>query len=324
MPELAVGVWPNTKPTFDNLEWTSYDWGSQDLTISAYDPALQGGRHCGPTGGELCYLYVGVVAYCTNLTIAKSNPTPWGKPGINFTLTATLSRASNIYNAAQKDQMVTPKGATSYAFCVDDETEDTVADLQSFTDACACPNSYTSLQMVVSKIKPSAAIDDLVWRATDGSASRRITLDGSSNSTRAGTYYLNVIGACTRDWECTDNCTCAPCSHVGKEKYSLYVGTDNSSIGGAVGDYLGTCQRGGSGSLSCSQLCASSIEGGLSAGEIAGIVVAVVVFVSVVSAVAYLVYRKFFVYWRLSSGPGGGVEMDKLTVYDSSTSTERV
>ena len=36
VPELAVGKWPNTRPTMDNLEWTSYNWDHQNLTISAW------------------------------------------------------------------------------------------------------------------------------------------------------------------------------------------------------------------------------------------------------------------------------------------------
>lgn len=36
--ELAIGKYPNTKPTFDNLQWTSFEWGVNNLTISAWDP----------------------------------------------------------------------------------------------------------------------------------------------------------------------------------------------------------------------------------------------------------------------------------------------
>jgi hypothetical protein len=36
--ELAVGKYPNTVPTFDNLQWTSYKWGLNNLTIGAWDP----------------------------------------------------------------------------------------------------------------------------------------------------------------------------------------------------------------------------------------------------------------------------------------------
>jgi len=36
VPELAVGKWPNTRPTMENLEWTSYNWAYQNLTISAW------------------------------------------------------------------------------------------------------------------------------------------------------------------------------------------------------------------------------------------------------------------------------------------------
>jgi hypothetical protein len=33
LAELSIGKFPNTVPTFDNLQWTSYRFGFQNLTI---------------------------------------------------------------------------------------------------------------------------------------------------------------------------------------------------------------------------------------------------------------------------------------------------
>ena len=42
-PEIAVGKWPNLSPTLgDNLEWTGYNNGYQNFTISAWDPDFDG------------------------------------------------------------------------------------------------------------------------------------------------------------------------------------------------------------------------------------------------------------------------------------------
>lgn len=42
MPELAVSQWPNLRPTFNNIQYTSYDWGYQNLTIDTFDPNFFG------------------------------------------------------------------------------------------------------------------------------------------------------------------------------------------------------------------------------------------------------------------------------------------
>jgi len=87
--ELSVGTYPNNAPNGlkamgygKSIEWTSYDWGDQNLTISAFDPNLKSGHNCGLNKDQLCTLIIGVYAYCADASI----------PTLSFTLTPTLKR----------------------------------------------------------------------------------------------------------------------------------------------------------------------------------------------------------------------------------------
>ena len=42
VPQLVVSKWPNTKPTLSDIGWVSFDRAYQSLTISAWDPDLDG------------------------------------------------------------------------------------------------------------------------------------------------------------------------------------------------------------------------------------------------------------------------------------------
>lgn len=52
-PNLYVSKSPNLYPTYSSLAWSSYDWGSEDLVISSWDPEFTTGT-----------FYIGVHAYC--------------------------------------------------------------------------------------------------------------------------------------------------------------------------------------------------------------------------------------------------------------------
>jgi len=75
-----------------------------------------------------------------------------------------------------------------YAFCVR-STSDVVAELISWNalQASQCPDSYSSLEMVVSKYNPLATSSDLVWRLVhDDTRSNAVYLLENDVDTRLG------------------------------------------------------------------------------------------------------------------------------------------
>jgi len=216
--ELAVGKYPVVRPTFANLEWTSYDWAVQNLTISAWDPNFDGGYICGPNGDSLCYIYIGVVGYCG---INDSSP-------FEYDITATLTRSRRIYGKPQINQKISAHGTNFYEFCVDHEA-DITAQLLAWNSACDCPNTYSDLNMVISKTSFDANANNLVWHIdTSDVGYKQIQLLDTDSDTRPGTYYVNVIGDCSDT--CTDSCTCAPCANLENSEYALLVNETSATV----------------------------------------------------------------------------------------------
>jgi hypothetical protein len=153
--EFAIGKYPNLVPTFNNLEWTSYNNLVQNFTISSWDPAFDGGTNCGPYGTDTCELYIGIFGYCVN-----------SEPVVNFLLEITLTINTGVYESPQNNQKIAPNGVKNYLFCVN-KTVDSDAILQANRDACDCPTNYTNLQVAVSKSNKQATLEDRVWRLDD-------------------------------------------------------------------------------------------------------------------------------------------------------------
>jgi hypothetical protein len=109
---------------------------------------------------------------------------------------------------------------------------------------------------------------------------------------------VNVYGWCTLDSECTDNCTCAPCSNIANSEYLLHV-TNTTSVNATKSelDYLDSCPSATLDEISAT--CASSIactdtysngdtkSKTLSAGEKAGIAIGVFVFCVIIGFIVY-------------------------------------
>lgn len=181
--ELAVGKYPNTIPTFDNLEWTSYNFGNQYLTIPVWDNSYVGGYICGINSDSLCYYYIGVYGYCVdNFNVP-----------VTYNLNVQMDRVHVDFNNPRTNQTIVPKGRNDYEFCIHDE-KDVSIQILTYTDACTCPTRYSNLEMVVSKDNRDARLSDLVWRITSyDTSTREITLSANDEDVRPGIYAVPCL-----------------------------------------------------------------------------------------------------------------------------------
>jgi len=229
--QLAVGKYPTLLPTFDNINWFDYDYNPNNVTISAWDPEFDGGKNCGKRKDGVCWIYIGVIAWVDS-SAASAAGQPKGQ--VTFTLTATLKRTHKIFNVPQIKQTVQANGVRQYGFCITDDRS-VMAELLSYTEACTNPQTYTDLEMVISRTNANAGIRDYTWRVGHSDAvggRKQIELPSDNGGTRPGAYFLNVLGWCQSDTSvaCTANaCTCAPCSHVSSSPYSLLVNWTSTS-----------------------------------------------------------------------------------------------
>lgn len=233
--ELAVGKYPVVEPTFKNLEWTSYNWGLQNLTIDAFDPNFDGGYICGPDKKSICQLYIGVTGYCsTNQTTH-----------VNYTLNVQFENANNIFQTPQLQQNIQPQTYNRYQFCYTSDV-DITAQLLTWTNPLICPSKYTDLDLIISRTNRYATSSDIVWRVpASNTGPKEILLFANNTDVRAGTYYLNVYGNCIANNECNNFCTCAPCSNLANSEYAVYVNEVSplNLFDTDLQTYLGNCQE---------------------------------------------------------------------------------
>jgi len=279
--ELSVGTYPNNSPDGikstgygTSIEWTSYNWGDQNLTINAFDPNFEGGYNCGPNKDQLCTVIIGVYTYCVN------------SGSLTYELTPTLKRAKKIFGTPQKSQTfsssVSGGNVKNYGFCVLNNN-DVTAQLQSYYSSCQCQSKYADLEMWISKYNTAATINDLVWRVGHGTADKNLHLNVADTNTRTGTYYLFVSGYC--DNKCSSgDCTCHPCDNLLKTQYAVTVDY-SSSISSA--NLLPSCDNKGT----CKDQCENTAYV-LSDGAKAGIAIGVIVFSMMIGALAYVAYQK--------------------------------
>lgn len=176
--ELAIGKYPNLVPTFNNLEWTSYQNDIQNFTIDAWDPAFDGGHNCGPNQDDVCELYIGVTGYCVNATGT-----------VDFSMDITLSYEDGVYGETVAGQTIAPNGQNTYKICVNTNTSAFVY-LSTNRDACECPSNYTNLQMSVSKTQALPSLNDYVWRLADVPSDHTIPLLVTDKAVRPGSCTL--------------------------------------------------------------------------------------------------------------------------------------
>ena len=218
--EFSIGTYPNNRPNGlestgngKSIEWTTYNWGDQNLTISAFDPNFEGGYNCGPNKDQLCTLIIGVYGFCVSGT------------SLSFTLTPTLKKAKKIFGTPQTSQTFTSQvsggDVNTYEFCVLNN-QDVTSQLQSYYASCNCQSKYVDLEMWISKYNSEATINDLVWRVGHGSADKTLHLNTADSDTRTGSYYLYVSGYC--DNQCSSgSCTCYPCNNLVNTQYAFNV-----------------------------------------------------------------------------------------------------
>jgi len=80
---------------------------------------------------------------------------------------ATLVRDHVDFEVPFYNKKIAPGEVQQYKFCVIDGA-DTRADMFTFTDPSVCPDTYSKLDMVISRTDPNATIEDLVWRNRNG------------------------------------------------------------------------------------------------------------------------------------------------------------
>lgn len=291
VPELAISQWPNLRPTFDNMAWISYEWMENNMTISTFDPNFFGGKRCGQHKNEGCIVIIGVLGYCSFSATTDS---------FQYTLKATISPAHKIYGEPQVKNSVAANGIRSYEFCIPENSTsisgatDTAVELIAHSSSCNCENEYTNLEMFVSRRKPNATESDLVWHISHLERLTAIKLLSSDSDTRAGGFYVTVFGWCTEDAQCSDQCSCAPCSNLENASYTLKVsGEMDYDYSRDSIDYLDPCTSDGTCSSTCSYSPSTSSNhrnrNKLSRSAIIGIVFACFAFLLLLAVGVYLV-----------------------------------
>ena len=157
-------------------------------------------------------------------------------------------------------------------------------------------NEYTNLEMFVSRRKPTSTYSDLVWHISHYERLTAVKLLGNDKDTRSGGFYVTVYGWCTENDQCTDLCTCAPCSNLKDADYTLKVSddihynyTDDSLM------YLDPCTSDNTCESTCSYATTTTKDGSsssskhkLSTSAIIGIVFGCVGFVLLIAIGLYL------------------------------------
>lgn len=148
--------------------------------------------------------------------------------------------------------------------------------------------------MFVSRRKPTATESDLVWHISHLERLTAIKLLGSDSDTRSGGFYVTVFGWCTEDAQCSDQCSCAPCSNLKSASYTLKVsGEMDYDYSRDSIDYLDPCTSDGTCTSTCSYTSSTSSDhhnrNKLSRSQIIGIVFGCFGFLLLLAVGVYLV-----------------------------------
>ncbi|XP_071815659.1 uncharacterized protein [Apostichopus japonicus] len=207
-PNLYVSKSPNLYPTYSSLAWSSYDWGSEDLVISSWDPEFTAGT-----------FYIGVHAYCgddvdTGYTDAQFSvyvtTVPSVHPHSEISLNGTLPGTLSV------------NGYDYYRFCVPSSCSNVEVLLTNCVDPKACPTDYAWPELIVSRSIEQPSISDHSWKLA--SVERRsISLRYSDPDFFPGHYFVAIYGWCTPTENCPDLSSCGPCTYAQNHPYTVSV-----------------------------------------------------------------------------------------------------
>ncbi|XP_022081188.1 uncharacterized protein LOC110974122 [Acanthaster planci] len=206
-PDLYISRGNDKFPTDKSLTWTSYNWGSEDLTVSSWDPEFE----VGP-------FYIGVHAYCGSDVGTGHTPS-------KFTILAESVPTSHPHdeitvNSPIRDGRVVAQGYNYYRFCLPQKCANVEVKLENCLSGADCPDSYGYPELLVSRSIVQPSINDHSWKLAS-IYRRSVYLRHDDPDVKPGHYYVGVYGWCTPDEHCPDKNSCGPCEYVPNMTYNV-------------------------------------------------------------------------------------------------------
>ncbi|XP_003731874.2 uncharacterized protein LOC100893574 [Strongylocentrotus purpuratus] len=211
-PDLYVSRGPEKLPTFRSLAWSSYEWGSESLTISSWDPEYVLGTY-----------YIGVLAYCGSDVSTGNIPA-------KFTMLAEHVTSTHPHDEVQENGQIAgniaAEGYKYYRFCVPSTCANIDVGLASCIDPATCPTTYSYPELLVSRSIQQPTINSHAWKLATIDV-RSVTLNHDDPDFYPGHYFVGVYGWCTPDDLCSDMSTCGPCSYADNTEFILSLTVTN-------------------------------------------------------------------------------------------------
>ncbi|XP_038069040.1 uncharacterized protein LOC119738275 [Patiria miniata] len=220
-PDLYVSRGYNKFPTDSSLAWTSYEWGSEKLVISSWDPEFEVGM-----------FYIGVHAYC-GIDVETGN-TPSKVTVLAESIPTTHPHSEITVDTPFTGEKVSAEGYNYYRFCLPSQCTDVEVKLVNCLSSQDCPYSYGYPELLVSRSIVQPTIKDHSWKLA--SLDRRsIVMKHDNPDVSPGHHYVAVYGWCTPDEFCSDKSTCGPCDYYANMTYDVsVVMTDVGDCSGAA------------------------------------------------------------------------------------------
>ncbi|XP_071854006.1 uncharacterized protein [Apostichopus japonicus] len=209
-PNVYVGKSPNRYPHYLTLTWSSYNWGSEDLVISSWDPEFTVGTY-----------YIGVHSFCSEEVHSGDNDARYD---ILVESVETTHPHSEIGLDGEISSNLDRNGYHYYRFCVPDTCTNIEVRLENCLDPNECPTSYAYPELLVSRSIVRPTVNDHAWKLADISQ-RSVYLNHEDPEYFSGHHFVGVYGWCTPDEECPDKSTCGPCEYADGHEYRVSVVT---------------------------------------------------------------------------------------------------
>ncbi|XP_054750351.1 uncharacterized protein LOC129256087 [Lytechinus pictus] len=229
-PDLYVSRGPDRFPTFKSLAWSSYEWGSESLIISSWDPEYVIGTY-----------YIGVLAYC-------GSDVDTGNIPAKFTLLAEHVTSSHPHDEVSYNGQITDnidaQNYKYYRFCVPSTCSNIVVGLENCINPSTCPTTYSYPELIVSRSIQRPTINSHAWKLASIDV-RSVTLNHDDLDFYPGHYFVGVYGWCTPDNLCGDMSTCGPCSYANNTEFRLSLIVTNVTENCTPKEPLELCSTGG-------------------------------------------------------------------------------